>query len=195
MVYTLREQTILNHYKKYGNYTELDGVKLIHGLRIFIMDFKKIAIFYTLAFVLGMTWQLALVHIGFFCFRQVAFGLHCTSFRTCLVASTILFLSFTLTFNILHFTIHSIFLLFTACVGVLALLAPIGSQKNRIRNDRHLAYLRKKMYRRFLLVLLAIIVLPLGISKFIVGGMLLETCIIIYSWLKTKEEMTCSNTL
>ena len=188
MVYSLREQTILNHYKKYGNYSELDGIKLIHGLRIFIMDFKKVAIIYTLAFILGIAWQLALVHIGFFCFRQVAFGLHCTSFKTCLVASTVLFLSFTLTFNILHFTINSIFLIFLACVGVLALLAPISSQKNKIRNDLHTRYLRKKMYKRFLLVMIAIIVLPLAISKFIVGGMLLEACIIIYSWLKIKGE-------
>lgn len=65
MVYTLKEQTLLNHYKKYGKISELDEIKLIHGLRIFILDFKKLAIIYTLAFVLGIAWQLALVHIGF----------------------------------------------------------------------------------------------------------------------------------
>lgn len=193
MVYTLKEQTILNHYKTYGNISELDGIKLIHGLRIFIMDFKKVAIIYTLAFILGIAWQLALVHIGFFLFRQVAFGLHCTSFKTCLVASTVLFLSLTLTFNVLNFTINSVFLIFLACGGVLISLGPISSQKNKIRNDKHISYLRRKMYKRFLLIMIAIIVLPLAISKFVVGGMLLETCIIIYSWLKTKGEMKCLN--
>lgn len=191
MVYTLKEQTLLNHYKKYGKISELDEIKLIHGLRIFILDFKKLAIIYTLAFVLGIAWQLALVHIGFYCFRQVAFGLHCTSFKTCLVTSTVLFLSFTHIFNTISFSLNSIWGIFLACVAVLTSLAPISSQKNKVRNDRHMSYLRKKMYKRFLLTMIAIIVLPLAISKFIVGGMLLETFIIIYSWAKTKEESEC----
>lgn len=191
MVYTLKEQTLLNHYKKYGNISELDGIKLIHGLRIFIMDFKKFAIIYTLALILGIAWQLALVHIGFFCFRQVAFGLHCTSFKTCLVTSVVLFLSFTHIFNTISFSLNSIWGIFLSCVGVLTLLAPISSQKNKIRSHKHISYLRKKMYKRFLLMMIAIIVLPLAVSKFIVGGMLLETFIIIYSWLKTKEEIKC----
>ncbi|MER2009772.1 MAG: accessory gene regulator B family protein [Psychrobacillus sp.] len=195
MVYTLKEQTLLNHYRKYGSISELDGIKLIHGLRIFMMDFKKLAIIYTLAFILGITWQLAVVHIGFLCFRQVAFGLHCTSFKTCLITSIILFLSFTLTFNTINFSLNYIWGIFLASVVVLTLLAPISSQKNKIRNDKHRSYLRKKMYKRFLLIMVAIILLPPAISKFVVGGMLLETFIIIYSWLKTKEELKCSNIL
>ncbi|MBM7606623.1 accessory gene regulator B [Metabacillus crassostreae] len=191
MVYTLKEQALLNHYRKYRNFSELEEIKLIHGFRIFMMDFKKVAIIYTLALILGVAWQLALVHIGFFYFRQVAFGLHGTSFKTCLVASTILFLGFTHIFNIVEFSLNSIWIIFFACIGVLSLLAPISSQKNKIRSVRHFSYLRKKMYKRFLLTMIAIIVLPLTISKFIVGGMLLETFIIIYSWLNTKEEIKC----
>ncbi|MEB2300805.1 accessory gene regulator B family protein [Lysinibacillus xylanilyticus] len=192
MVYTLKEQTILGHYKKFVDMSELDEIKLIHGLRIFLMDFKKFIIIYSLAFILGIAWQLALVHIGFFYFRQVAFGLHCTSFKTCLVTSTILFLSFTYLFlNIINFTPIFIWVIFLACVGVLSLLAPISSQKNKIRSAKHISYLRKKMYKRFLITMIVIIVLPLTISKFIVAGMLLETFTIIYSWLKSKEEIRC----
>jgi len=156
-----------------------------------MLDFKKLAIIYPLAFILGIAWQLALLQMGFLFFRQVAFGLHCTSFKTCLVTSTVLLLSFTHTFNTINFSLNSIWYIFLACVGVLTLLAPIGSQKNKIRNDKHKSYLRRKMYKRFLLIMVAIIVLPLAISKFIVGGMLLETFIIIYSWVKTKEELEC----
>ncbi len=189
MVYTLKEQTILGHYKKIVDISELDEIKLIHGLRIFLMDFKKFVIIYLLAFILGIAWQLAIVHIGFFYFRQVAFGIHCTSFKTCLVTSTILFLSFTYLFHINNFSLIFIWGIFLVCVGVLTLLAPIGSQKNKIRSARHISYLRKKMYKRFLITIIAIIVLPIIISKFIVAGMLIETLIIIYSWLKSKEEM------
>ncbi|MGE7690769.1 accessory gene regulator B family protein [Lysinibacillus sp. NPDC097214] len=192
MVYTLKEQTILGHYKKFVDISELDEIKLIHGLRIFLMDFKKFVIIYSLAFILGIAWQLALVHIGFFYFRQVAFGLHCTSFKTCLVTSAILFLSFTYLFlNIINFTPIFIWVIFLACVGVLSLLAPISSQKNKIRSAKHISYLRKKMYKRFFITMIVIIVLPLTISKFIVAGMLLETFTIIYSWLKSKEEIQC----
>lgn len=153
------------------------------------MDFKKLAIIYPLAFILGIAWQLALVHMAFFFFRQVAFGLHCTSFKTCLVTSTVLLFSFTHTFITIDFSLNFIWGIFLACVGVLTLLAPISSQKNKIRNEKHRSYLRRKMYKRFLLMMIAITVLPLVISKFIIGGMLLETFIIIYSWLKTKGEV------
>lgn len=191
MVYTLKEQTILGHYKKFVDMSELDEIKLIHGLRIFLMDFKKFVIIYSLAFILGIAWQLALVHIGFFYFRQVAFGVHCTSFKTCLVTSAILFLSFTYFFHSINFSLIFLWVAFLACVCVLTLLAPIGSQKNKIRSARHISYLRKKMYKRFLITMIVIIVLSLTISKFIVAGMLLETFTIIYSWLKSKEEIKC----
>ena len=189
MEYTLKEKSILERYKKHVEMSELDEIKLIHGLRIFLMDFKKFVIIYTLAFILGIAWQFAFVHIGFFCFRQVAFGLHCASFKTCLVTSIFLFLSFTYTFNIMTVSLTSIWGIFVACVCILTLLAPISSQKNKIRNTKHKNDLRKKMYKRFLITMLAIIVLPLTISKFLVVGMLIETVIIIYSWLKLKEEI------
>ena len=191
MDYSLTEQKVLNQYKKYRDFSDLDEIKLIHGLRIFMMDFKKSAIIYILAFILGIAWQLALVHLGFLYFRQVAFGLHCTSFKSCLVISAVLFLSSTYTFHIINSPVNSIWVIFLACVCALTLLAPISSQKNKIRSDRHISYLRKKMYKRFLVTMIAIIVLPLAISKFIVAGMLLETFIIIYSWLKLKGELKC----
>ena len=195
MEYTLKEKSILERYKKHVEMSELDEIKLIHGLRIFLMDFKKFVIIYTLAFILGIAWQFALVHIGFFFFRQVAFGLHCASFKSCLVTSIVLFISFTYTFNIITFSLISIWCIFLACVCILTLLAPISSQKNKIRNAKHRSYLRKKMYKRFFVTMGAMIVLPLLISKFIVAGILIETSIIIYSWLKSKEEIECLNTL
>lgn len=191
MEYTLKEKSILERYKKHVDMSELDEIKLIHGLRIFLMDFKKFVIIYTLAFILGIAWQFALVYIGFFFFRQVAFGLHCASFKSCLVTSIVLFLSFTYTFNMITFSLISIWGIFLACVCILTLLAPISSQKNKIRNAKHKNDLRKKMYKRFLITMLAIIVLPLAISKFLVVGMLIETVIIIYSWFKLKEEIKC----
>lgn len=192
MVYTSKEQLLLNHYKKYVDISELDEIKLIHGLRIFLMELKKVVIIYALAFVLGIAWQLALVHIGFFIFRQVAFGVHSPSFMTCLTTSIVLLLSFTYFFNTFDFSLTIIWGIFLFCVCILTLLAPISSQKNKINSAAHRSYLRKRMFRRFLVTMLAIILLPLAISKFIVAGVLIETFIIIYSWLKQKEEITCS---
>lgn len=56
MEYTLKEQSILAHYKKYIDMSELDEIKLIHGLRVFLLDFKKLVIIYAFAFILGIAW-------------------------------------------------------------------------------------------------------------------------------------------
>lgn len=195
MEYTLKEKSILERYKKHVEMSELDEIKLIHGLRIFLMDFKKLIIIYTLAFILGIAWQLAFVHIGFFYFRQVAFGLHSTSFKTCLITSTILLLSVTYFFNTINVSLVLNFVVFFICVLTLTLVGPISSQKNKVRNAKHSHYLRKKMYKRFLITMVVITVVPLTIAKFIVAGMLIETMIVVYSWLKSKGEMKCLNTL
>ena len=195
MEYTLKEKSILERYKKHVDMSELDEIKLIHGLRIFLMDFKKFVIIYTLAFILGIAWQLALVHIGFFYFRQVAFGLHMTSFKICLVTSAILFLSVTYFFNIIYVSLVLNFVVFFCCVLILTLLGPISSQKNKVRSAKHSDYLRKKMYKRFLITMIVIAVVPLAMAKFIVAGVLIETMIVVYSWLKSKGEIKCLNTL
>ena len=68
MDHTLREQSLLNFFKQYKNLSTIDEIKMVYGLRLFILDLKKFTIIYSLAFILGITIELLLVQIGFITF-------------------------------------------------------------------------------------------------------------------------------
>lgn len=152
-----------------------------------MLDFKKMIIIYTISFLLGVTIELLLVQIGFITFRQVAFGLHANGFWSCLISSIVLFLGGTYIFSKIHLTVELIYVLFFFGVFFLTLFAPINSKKIKIKEPKHRYYLRKKMYMRFIAMLVAIITLPLSVSEFLVFGMLIETLIICYSYITLKK--------
>lgn len=194
MIYTKKEETFLRFYKKHRTASSTDEIKLIFGVRLFLMDAKKMIIIYFLAFMLGIPTELLLVQIGFITFRQVAFGLHFGSSRSCLIASIIIFLGGTYFFSNLGLSNEILYSLFFCCTFFLSLLAPIGSKKMKIRGIQHLRYLRRKMYMRFLVMFFILIVLPLNISKYLVFGMLIETIVICYSFLIVKRgKLECIN--
>ena len=187
MDHTLREQSLLNFFKQYKNLSKIDEIKMVYGLRLFILDLKKFTIIYSLAFILGITIELLLVQIGFITFRQVAFGLHCSGYWSCLIASGVVFLGGTYFFSMIHLTASFIYYLFFFCVFVLTLLAPISSKNIKIKGPNHRHQLRRKMYIRFFAMLLAIILLPLQFSEFLIFGVLIETLIICYSYVTLKR--------
>lgn len=187
MDYTLREQSLLNFTKKHRSLSRIDEVKLVYGYRLFMLDLKKLIIIYSLAFMLGITFELLLVQIGFIIFRQVAFGLHASNFWFCLISSSIVFVGGTYWFTQIHLKASFIFFLFFSCVLILNHLAPISSKKIKIKGPKHRAYLRKKMQKRFLMTFILVIVLPVSFSTFLVYGVLIETFIIFYSYVTLKK--------
>lgn len=181
MVYTASEEALLSFYKRHKNIQSLDEVKLIYGMRLFWMDFKKLVIIYFFAFMLGISIELLFVQLGFIVFRQVAFGLHLGGFWSCLIASSLIFLGGAYLLSKLYISSDIILVTFFMCVFILTLLAPISSVKIKIKGLSHRRYLRRKMYTRFLVMLIAVIFLPQYIFKFLVLGMLIETLVICYS--------------
>lgn len=187
MEYTFREQSVLDFYKKHRDLSHIEEIKLVYGLRLFMLDLKKFIVIYSLAFLLGVAFELLLVQVGFLIFRQVAYGLHANGFWTCLLSSGIAFLGGTYFFHQIQLTEGFLYTLFFFCVVMLSLLAPISSQKIKVRDSKHRNKLRKRMYFRFLLLFVLIIALPLSVSIFLVYGMLIETSIIGYSYIILKR--------
>lgn len=184
---THREEKILKLFSKKMELSHLDQIKLIHGWRIVIADFKKLIFMYSIAFLMESFIETLLIHVSFFAFRQVAFGVHSKNLYVCLVVSCITFPVSAFLLKGLEIGMIHIWITYFIAAVPLLLFAPIGSAVNAIRGRAHAQYLRKKIYIRLSILGIAILVLPNAIIKFLVAGLLIETITVLISIIQKGE--------
>lgn len=181
---TFNEQRLLTKYDNLKALSEIDKVKLIHGWRVLITDLKKFLLLYALSIILGVSWQMIIVNISFLYIRQVAFGFHCSTFKSCLAMSVLLFPVLTyIVDNIQILKLNSL-LVFLASIAILLVLAPLDSVKTKVQNKKHKVFLKRKMYKRLIIVSFLILILPNFISLWIVWGLAIEAAIILVTYIK-----------
>ncbi|WP_416141116.1 accessory gene regulator B family protein [Lysinibacillus capsici] len=91
MEFTAKEEMLVDFFEHRRPLTQLDKIKLVYGFRVVTSELKKFLIIYGIAIAFGLFWRMLLVQIGFLLVRQVAYGAHCSSFKTCLIVSCISF--------------------------------------------------------------------------------------------------------
>ncbi|WP_368072746.1 accessory gene regulator B family protein [Lysinibacillus xylanilyticus] len=82
---------LVDYFEHRRPLTQVDKIKLVYGFRVVTSELKKFLVIYCIAIAFGLFWKMLLVQTGFLLVRQVAYGAHCSSFRTCLVVSSISF--------------------------------------------------------------------------------------------------------
>ncbi|HDR7778843.1 accessory gene regulator B family protein [Bacillus cereus] len=185
---TASEQRFVQYYKGISTITELEEIKLAYGYRVVMREVKKLVIVYSIALLLGIFLELLVLQIGFLVFRQVSYGLHCSSFKSCIVFSSIIFPSLTwFTINT-SFSTVTIWILYACALALLCLMGPISSQKTAVRGEAHRRFLRKKMYKRMVSLTVLLVLLPQSIAILLIAGVLMETVLVSLSWLNIKEE-------
>lgn len=181
MELTYREEKVLKLFSKKMELSHLDKIKLVYGWRIVIADFKKLFVMYSFAFLIGLFMETLLIHVSFFAFRQVAFGVHSKSFYVCLVVSCITFPVTAFLLKAMEIGLIHIWITYLIAAIPLLLFAPIGTAINAIRGKAHALYLRKKIYIRLSIFGIIIFFLPVAITKFLVAGLLIETVTVFIS--------------
>lgn len=187
MELTYREEKVLKLFSKKMELSHLEKIKLIYGWRIVIADFKKLLFMYGIAFLIGCFIETFLIHTAFYVFRQVAFGVHSKNFYICLIISCITFPVSAFLFKGLEIDMVHIWITYFIAAVPLLLFAPIGSAVNAIRGKAHALYLKKKIYIRLSILTIAIILLPVAITKFLVVGLLIETITVMISIIRKGD--------
>ena len=179
MEFTVNEQRIIAYIEERKVLSSLEEMKLVYGLRVVIREAKKAFVIYGISLMLGVFFQLLIVQLGFLAVRQVAYGLHCTSFKSCLVISSILFPF--LTWVTVHSTIppSGLWFIFFASLIVLVWLGPTSSAKTKVRGKVHLQFLRKKMYARLMVVGLLLLFIPSQFGVLLVAGMAMAAALVV----------------
>lgn len=179
MEFTVNEEKFISYIEECRTLSSLEEMKLIYGLRVIIREAKKAIIIYSIGLLLGVLLQLLIVQLGFLIIRQVAYGLHCASFKSCLVISSILFPF--LTWVTVHNTIQKtdIWFIFFSSLIVLIWAGPTSSVKTKVRNKTHLKFLQRKMYIRLIGVGTLILFVPNQFSALIVAGMTIAVILVV----------------
>lgn len=187
MELTNTEEKIINTFSKQMELPHLDKVKLIYGLRLVFMDFKKLIFMYTVAFLIGCFIETLLIHASFFVFRQVAFGVHSQNFYVCLIVSSITFPTTAFLLINLKLSTNYIWIIYLIAAIPLLLFAPLGSAVNAIRGKKHVLYLRKRICLRLGILGVIVLFIPSTITKFLVTGLLIEAITIMISLIQKED--------
>lgn len=161
------------------NHTSLERSKLNYGIRIILTNLTTIVSVYTIAILLGCLLETMIANVAFYIIRQVALGYHFKSLFECIGYSIIGFplVGKLLTYvTILDWIVYTIFAM---AALVVAIIAPIGTVKQPVYNEKHRLYLRKKIWIRLGVLILAIVLVPTVLKPFIALGLVLECSVLI----------------
>lgn len=181
MELTNKENRLLNIFLNKMELSSLEKIKLIYGWRLVIADIKMLVILYSIAILIGGFIETLLIHVGFYAFRQVAFGIHCKNYYICLFVSSITFPISAILLKNIEIATGYIWIIYGIAAIPLLLFAPIGTAVNAIRGRAHVLYLKKRIYIRLVILGLILILSPITITKFLVTGLLLESILVIIS--------------
>lgn len=149
------------------NHDVVEREKIIFGVKLIVNDLWKLLIVYVIALCLDCFFATFITHFIFFMLRQVCFGFHFQNNFVCLVASII---SLPIgVYLIKNINLDGSYIVFAAMFSTLLLLAiaPIGTKKRPVFNQKHRNYLRKKLFIR-LFILWTIILIVNGYFQYFI---------------------------
>lgn len=170
MEFTAKEEILVDYFDHKRPLTQLDKIKLVYGFRVVTSELKKLLVIYGIAIAIGLFWKMLLVQIGFLLVRQVAYGAHCSSYKTCLVVSSISFPFITWLAGALPITSLVVWGGFLLGAVILFFIGPVSSKKTKVRGEAHRTFLFKKLYRRVIVLGVLLVIFPTSISVFFVAG-------------------------
>ncbi|MDW0108902.1 accessory gene regulator B family protein [Sporosarcina aquimarina] len=188
MEFTLREEKFIQYYATKKELSHVEKVKLAFGLRMVTREMKKVVVIYGIALWMGLLWEMLIVQIGFLFVRQVAYGLHCTSSKVCLVVSSILFPSIAWIVITLTVTPLALWGCYLLTLAILLGVGPTSSQKTKVRSKKHYTFLYKKLVVRLCAGSIGLLFLPTQVGALIVAGIMMSTTLVVLAKIQHKGE-------
>ena len=180
--------SIASFIKKHVELDYLEVVKLDFGLNLFFDNLAKCCIVYLFAFMFNVPFETLIAHLTFLTLRKIAFGSHHKNAFICLITSIIYFPI--LTYFLSTYTLETNYLFIIALISSLLLLtyAPIGTEVNKIFNECHRTYLRKKLILRLLVINFLGLIIPTYFYQFIILGLMIEAFSVVVQLIKKEEQ-------
>jgi len=165
---------ILNHLARNSAFSRTDYLKCKLGIETFLIDVSKLIIIYGLAFVIGLAWQVFIVHISYMGIRLFSHGAHCKTSLECTLVSSVMLIGATLVINKIQ--IPNIILLVMFMINFILLwrYAPSATKKNGIENKSER---KKKILKYKALITNGIIFLISSLMPRSIGVMLMTGAI------------------
>lgn len=160
-------------------HTELEKEKIRFGIQLIFNDLWKVLIIYIIALVLNCFIPTLVTHIAFILLRQVCFGFHFQNSWVCLISSIVSLPVALYLVDRINLDSEYKFLIGILTSLILLIIAPIGTKKRPVFNQKHRIYLRKKLIIRLFILWLTILFLKENYQTFIMYAILLITISVI----------------
>lgn len=161
------------------HHTELEKEKIRFGIQLIFNDLWKVLIIYIIALVLNCFIPTLVTHIAFILLRQVCFGFHFQNSWICLISSIVSLPVALYLVDRINLDSEYKFLIGILTSLILLIIAPIGTKKRPVFNQKHRIYLRKKLIIRLFILWLTILFLKENYQTFIMYAILLITISVI----------------
>lgn len=143
--------------KKYKNYSDEELQKLKYGLEGIYLTITKIILIFILSILLNIFKEVLVLILLFNILRYFGFGFHAKKSIECLILSILIFILMPFVLLKINFN-NSIFLVISIiCTILLSIFAPADTIK------RPLPRTKKKIFRKFVTIILSIFYLLIGL--------------------------------
>ncbi len=148
----------INMIEKYQKIDDDEREKILYGLEGLYLSITKMTIILTLAFILGILYEVIILLVFFNIIRFTGFGFHAKKSIECFLISSILFVLLPLL--LLNININKLFIFIIGLLGTIYLLiyAPADTIKRPLPNKK------KRVIRKTITVITSIIYLTIAIN-------------------------------
>lgn len=160
-------------------YSELERTKLIFGIRVLLTNVITLLVVYTASILLGCVLETLITHVAFFLVRQVALGYHFKNIYECIAWSAIAFPVASKALTYLSLMDWIVYAVLAIAAVVIFTIAPCGTTKQPVVNEKHRLHLRKKLKIRLPLIVIAFIFVPSIFKPFLALGLTIQTILLL----------------
>ncbi|WP_374964214.1 accessory gene regulator B family protein [Lysinibacillus sp. RS5] len=162
---------------------EKEQTKLKFGFYIVADTFKKGLFVYILAAILGVFWEVLIVHFSFLFIRQVTYGWHSPTHKGCILGSIALFVLLPYTISLVNLPTSFIYNSGLILIISIYILGPIGTQVNPIYRKKKIL-LKYILLIRLCLILILMCFIPIGVFKYILIGLTIQFTTLLIQFFK-----------
>jgi len=154
--------SILMKIQRSRNLGNIDYLKCKLGLETMLINLSKLIGIYSIAFLMGMFFEVFVFHITYMAIRTFAYGVHCKTSFICTIMSCIVLVGIPMALTIFWF---SKIVLIGVCILndiILVIYAPASTDKNGIKRlkESDKIVLKNKALRNNIIILLLALLYP-----------------------------------
>ncbi len=165
--------------KQYPNYTNDKLDEIMYGVEGLYLTFTKTIIIFALAFLFGIAKELLFLLLAFNFIRLFAFGMHADNSLTCLIFSSLLFLTGAFASKYIDLDLNIIYVLYILILIIISIFSPADTVKRPlIKRKKRIRFKILSIITTVLYFIITINTKNQCIINYLLFGLIIE-CILI----------------